>query len=470
MTNQPRWAHFIGIGGMGMRGLAEMLLMKGWRVSGSDREHSDYLARLERRGARIFIGQSPTHLSPEVDLVVHSAAIKPDNPELAAARRRGCTIRKYAQLLGELMAAGRGVAVSGTHGKTTTTAMIAFALDRAGMDPSFVVGADVPQLQSGSRAGGEILVAEACEYDRSFHNLRPEIAVITSIEEDHLDYYTGGIAEIVDSFRHFARLVPPQGLLVACAEPGRHPGVSPLLACRGCDCHLETYALDSDQPWAWTGETRACEAGCVTFAARHDGEYVATIRLGLPGRHNALNALAATAVLHHLGLSAGVIEAALSQFRGAERRSQLIGEAHGVRIVDDYAHHPTEIRCTLEALRAFHQPRRLWCVFQPHQHSRTRFLLEDFAVSFAQADCTLVPDIYFVRDNQEESARINSQVLVDRIRTNGADAQYLPTFEEITTRLVQDLRPGDVLATMGAGPVWQVAHEVLRRLNLRQAG
>jgi len=466
MTVERPTAHFIGIGGMGMRGLAEMLLDEGWAVSGSDREITDYLRRLITRGARIVEGQRAENIDRDYDVVVHSAAIKAGNVELAAARERGLPIRKYAQLLGQVMQQRRGVAISGTHGKTTTTAMIAWALDRAGKDPSFVVGADVPQLGSGSRSGGEILVAEACEYDRSFHNLRPEVAVITFVEEDHRDYYTGGIDEIVESFSHFAGLVPERGLLVACAE--KAPNV--LRVCRSIRCPLETYALDDPRPWTWTGETREISAGCYHIVVRRYGEFHCQIQLTAPGRHNALNALAATAVLSHFGVPPEQIAAALGAFRGAERRCQPIGEVNGVSIVDDYAHHPTEIRCTLEALSQHYRNRRLWCVFQPHQHSRTRFLLDDFARSFARATFVLVPRIYFVRDTQEERALVNSRMLVERIRDNGGQAEYLPEFTEIEDRLVRDVRPGDVIVTLGAGPIWKVARAVCDRLGMKRAG
>jgi len=465
MTTQRRRVHFIGIGGMGMRGLAEMMLNQDWHVSGSDLTRSAYLERIAGLGATVYDGQRASQIRPDLDLVVYSAAIKPTNPERLAAEAIGCPVRKYAEALGQAMATRRGVAVSGTHGKTTTTAMIAWVLEKAGMKPSFVVGADVPQLGSGSRAGGDILVVEACEYDRSFHNLRPEVAVITNIEEDHLDYYTGGLDEIVESFAHFAGLLPRDGLLVVCAEDQEA-----LAAAKAARCAVHTFALDPPEPWTWTGRTTAVESGCYTVAVRRYGEFFAEVHLGVPGRHNVLNALAAVAVLAHLGVSACDIAEALAEFRGAERRMQRIGDVNGITVVDDYAHHPTEIRCTLRAVCDYYQPRRLWCVFQPHQHSRTRFLLADFARSFENASAVLVPDIYFVRDSLQEKAAINSGVLVERIRALGGEAEYLPGFDRIAERLIQELRPGDVLVTLGAGPVWQVAEDVLRRLQLRRAG
>jgi UDP-N-acetylmuramate--alanine ligase len=465
MAERHQKVHFIGVGGMGMRGLAEMLLRQGWRVSGSDLERSPYLTRLEALGATVFIGQRAEHIQPDLDLVVHTAAVKPSNAEYAAAEALRIPILKYAQMLGRVMAMRRGIAVSGCHGKTTTTAMIAWVLDQAGLNPSFVVGANVPQLGAGSRAGGDLLVVEACEYDRSFHNLRPEIAVMTNVEADHLDYYTGGLPEIIESFAEFARLVPHEGVVVACAE-SRHA----MEACLRLDCLLDTYALDKPEPWTWTGRTCAVEAGCYQFSISHYGEPFGEVRLAVPGRHHALNALAATAVCAHLGVPAGAIAAALADFHGAERRSERKGVVNGVTVVDDYGHHPTEIRCTLKALRDFYQPRRLWCVFQPHQYCRTRHLLEDFARSFADASSVLIPDIYFVRDNLEEKARVNSRILAERIAANGVDAEYVPDFDRITDRLIRELRPGDVLVTLGAGPVWKVADEVLRRLQLRRAG
>ncbi len=465
MSDQRPSVHFVGIGGVGMRGLAEMSFQRGWRVSGSDQERSAYLTRLEAKGITIHIGHRSANLADDVDLVIASAAIKTMNVELEAARRRHVPVKTYAEALGDETAARHTTAVSGCHGKTTTTAMIAWVLDQAGMNPSFVVGANVPQLGAGSRAGGDLLVVEACEFNRSFHNLHPEIAVVTNVEEDHLDTYKGGLPEIIDSFAHFVGLVPAHGLVVACAE-----NAAAMEAVLRLNCSLDTYALDAKEPWTWTGSTTGRDAGCYSFTVRRYGERFGRIRLAIPGRHNALNALAATAVLAHLEVPADAIESALAEFHGAERRSQFKGEVNGVSVVDDYAHHPTEIKATLRALKDRYRPRRLWCVFQPHQHSRTRCLLKDFAASFVDADCVIVPEIYFARDSEEERARVNSQTLVERIRETGKTAEHVAELERIPDRLIQDLRPGDLLVTLGAGSVWKVADEVLRRLQLRRAG
>jgi UDP-N-acetylmuramate--alanine ligase len=450
--------HLIGVGGSGMLGLAGVLLRCGARVSGSDRALSSSLQRLAEQGAALSSRQDEDSLPDDAQYVVASAAIPQEHPELAAARQRGLPVFKYAQMLGALMSQRIGVAVAGTHGKSTTTAWAAFTLRRAGLDPSFVIGAEVEQLDGGCGVGdGRYFVAEACEYDRSLLNLRPHCAAILNIDEDHLDYYRD-LDEIEAAFREFAAQVAPGGLLVVNGQDARSQSVR-----AAASCDVESFGTDERDVWQARG--LAVAGGTYSFHLLHRGKPLGVVRLGVAGRHNVYNALAVTAIAHRLGVSWPMIERSLAEFRGARRRLEDRGDIGGVRIADDYAHHPTEIRATLLAARERYAPRRLWCVFQPHQHSRTRFLLEDFASSFALADRIVVPDIYFVRDSQREREMVSAVDLVERIRACGGRAEYIPDFGAIVAALAEQLEPGDLVLTMGAGNIGRVADELVQRLR-----
>ncbi len=484
--------HLIGAGGVGMRALGQMLMMRGAIVSGSDVEHSIALDDLSARGGDITVGHRAENIPPQCDTVIYTVAIRPDNPELLAARQRGVELLKYSQMLGRLMNDKKGIAVAGTHGKSTTSAMIAYALVRAGRDPSFVIGADVDQLGGPSGVGGgEYFVAEACEYDKSFLNLAPTLATILNIEEDHLDYYKD-ISAIIDAFSAFVRKVPPSGMLIV---NGQDENVASTL--QSARCRYETFGLD--ERCTWRAENLSADRGrysfdvfymptpahpCLAgrpayqrFAGRQvrsagrcgkqagRGSRFCRISLLLAGLHNVYDALAATAVLHHVGLSADEIASAVSGFEGVRRRMTLKGQLGGISVVDDYAHHPTEIQVTLRAAIDYFQPRRTWCVFQPHQHSRTRFLLKDFARSFGLADEIILPDIYFVRDSEREKENVSSADLVAQIVSNGGKAVYLQSFDSIVEYLKENLAPGDLVITMGAGDIWKVADEIVQWLG-----
>ncbi|HUB27842.1 MAG TPA: UDP-N-acetylmuramate--L-alanine ligase, partial [Tepidisphaeraceae bacterium] len=415
--------HFIGIGGCGMSGLARMLLDAGAIVTGSDSKPNEAVFDLIRRGAKVSRDQLGESLSLQVDLVVRTAAVPTNNLEYAAACKLGLPQVKYSELLGIAMADSLGVAVAGTHGKSTTTAMIGFALAECGLDPSIVVGGTVPQIGGSCRSGGgEVFVAEACEYDRSFHRLHPTIALITNIEEDHLDCYHD-IHEIVASFHAFARLVPPTGRIIA----GNYDRVREALA--GVRAPIEWVGSNGLENWS--SHAIGIENGCYVGEISHLGQPIGTLKLSVAGRHNLQNATMALAACVACGADAAKAIEALSRFTGVDRRMSVVGSCNGATIVDDYGHHPTEIRATLTALRERFSPRRLICVFQPHQHSRTRFLLDDFATSFAEADTTIVPDIYFVRDSEAERQRVSSNDLVERIRQAGQKARHLPDFSAI---------------------------------------
>ena len=460
---QGRRVHLIGIGGCGMRALARTLLERGALISGSDAAGSAAVERLAAEGAKVAVGQQAENIPHDCEMVVYSAAIVEGNVELAAARGRGLEVMKYSQMLGRLMAERVGIAVAGTHGKSTTTAMVAYALSHAGFDPSYIVGATVEQLGGPSGVGmGQHFVAEACEYDRSFLNLQPVYAAILNIEEDHLDCYRD-LEAIVQAFRAFAGGIDPGGVLVANGEDARV-----VEAISGAACQVQTFGFE--EHFTWRGVNLTADLGRCRFDVTAEGRVVCRVALRLPGRHNAYNALAAAALLHQAGLSGEQIADGLGGFTGTYRRMTYKGCNRGVTVMDDYAHHPTEIRATLAAIREYHQPRRVVCVFQPHQHSRTRFLLKDFARSFEGAEEVIVPDIYFVRDSELEKNYISSRDLVDQLRLNGRTAVYLKSFDEINAHLQETLREGDLVVTMGAGNVWEIADQTVRWLGRDRTG
>ena len=457
-----RKIHFIGSGGCGMSGLAEFVLREGGEVSGSDMKPGAACDKLIGLGAKIYIGHQAENIPMGVDRVVASAAIKQDNLEMIEARRRGVPVEKYAAFLGRIMQLRKGIAVSGTHGKTTTTAMVSYALRCAGMDPSFVIGAEVAQLGGGSFAGaGPHLVVEACEYDRSFLNYNPCAAVILNIGEDHMDYYRD-LDEIRGAFRDFVQGILPGGLLVI---DGVDVGCREIAAASRVP--VETFGIGGE--FDWRAENLEARDGRYTFDVYGKGVLFTSVRLPLAGRHHVLNALAAMALCRFVGADAEVVARALGDFNGASRRMELLGQAGGVTIVDDYAHHPTEICATLKAIKARFSPKRLWVVFQPHQHSRTRFLRKEFALALALADKLVVPDIYFVRDSEKERQAISSQDLVGDIQRLGADALHISDFDSIRRYLVESLGPGDVLVTMGAGDIYRLAAPLLAELGNQAA-
>lgn len=449
--------HFIGIGGSGMNGLAHMLIQSHAVVSGTDRTQSTATEKLRALGAHIAYAHGAAAIPPQCNWVIHSAAIKPDHPEMLEARRRGIKIFKYAQLLGQIMASRQGIAIAGTHGKSTTTAMTAYALTRAAMDPSFVVGANCRQLQGSAHGGaGRLFVVEACEYDRSFLNLHPHIAAILNIEEDHLDYYHD-IHEITAAFAQLLRQVDPAGAVIIHAQDPH--GIA---AAQAAGVPFQTYAVEQDAHWQ--AANLATAHGLQSFDVLRNNRFLGRLQLKLAGRHNVGNALVTAAIGVLCGANWDAVAQGIADFSGVDRRSEFLGQRRGINFVDDYGHHPTEIRATLQALRDHYAPQRLICVFQPHQHSRTRFLLSDFARSFAHADLTIVPDIYFVRDSELDRQAVNAAMLVDRIRDNGREAKYIPDFPGIVNYLQAMLQPGDLVVSMGAGPVWEITHELVRRL------
>jgi len=450
--------HMIGIAGCGMRALAEMLSGNGAHVSGSDMGSSAAVERMVASGMSVHIGQRADNIAEDCDLVVYSAAIKEGNPELIEAARRGIEVVKYSRMLGRMMAQSAGIAIAGTHGKSTTTGMVAYVLKAAGLDPSFVVGATVDQLGGPSGVGaGKHFVAEACEFDRSFLNLEPKYAAVLNLEEDHPDCYRD-IDEIIEAFKQFVAKVPPDGLVVVNGDDR-----DAMKSVTEAACEVETFGLSD--ACTWQGVDIETSDGLVTMTVTMNDQEFCRVKVPLPGLHNAYNSLAAVAMLHHAGVDAGKIAELLATYTGARRRMTLKADVDGVAVLDDYAHHPTEIQVTLKAIRDYYKPKRLICVFQPHQHSRTRFQLKDFARSFGEADAVILPDIYFVRDSEREKDYISSADLVAQIRLHGGEAVYLKSFKEIVERLKGIVETGDLVVTMGAGNVWEIADEIVHWLR-----
>ena len=450
--------HFIGAGGVGMSGLAKLVMKAGGVVSGSDKEQGAAVDGLCRLGADIKIGHIDENIGDGLEAVVISAAVGDDNPELMQARRTGCKVYKYAQMLGKVMDCFSGIAVAGTHGKSTTSAWLTFVLSQAGVEPSFIIGADASQLGGSSTAAdGEYFVAEACEYDRSFLNLKPKIGVILNIEQDHLDYYKD-VDEIIGAFGDFAAGVKTDGVIIA---NGEDENVRKTLD--RCGRNYKTFGLDKDCDYS--ARNVAFIDGIYVFNFYREGKYVGPAKVSLAGRHNVLNALAVIAAACEAGIETSKVLELLPGFAGIDRRLMTKGVFDGVTVVDDYGHHPTEIRASLEAIRQKYEPERIWCVFQPHQYSRTRFLLDDFAKSFSLADITIAGEIYFVRDSAESKKQVNAQVLVDRINESGAEAIFIDSFDGIVEHLKGNVRAGDLVVTMGAGDIWKVADEYIWRLK-----
>jgi UDP-N-acetylmuramate--alanine ligase len=479
--------HFVGIGGSGMSGLARLCKQRGSVVTGTDQSDGPTIEMLSAAGIHVTLEQTAEAIPGDCELVVISAAIKSDHPEVVEARRRGVRIVKYARMLGDLMLGRTGISIAGTHGKSSTTSMTSHILIETGADPSFIVGANCRQIGGGFRCGSsDILVAEACEYDRSFHHHRPTSAVILNIEEDHLDYYKN-LEEIIESFADFARKLPAKedgGFLLINHEMPHRLAITASLNCDvetigfapQADWQVEVVKGDSSSACGLVTDCPPTPISATIVRLHHHGEVVAQWRSPLPGDHMCYNAAAAAVLSHRAGASWDGITRAIESFHGLDRRMQLMGVRDltplplregsaqlGVTVVDDYGHHPTEVETTLRALRRHYNPKRLICVFQPHQHSRTRFLLEQFAASFAEADLVIVPHIYFVRDSKREQHAVKAADLVDRLRQRGKAAMHLYPFEAIIDQLDLMVRPGDLVVTMGAGDVWRIATSFLKK-------
>ncbi len=450
--------HLIGVGGSGMSGAAALLLDLGASVSGTDLAPFNGMGELVQAGARVAIGHHEAQLDAHAELVVYSAAIPDSNPELTAARARGLCVIKYAEFIGALMSAhDKGVAIAGTHGKSTTTAMCVHLFRRAGFDPSFLVGARSRQLGGSSGTGaGPHFIVESCEFDRSFLHLTPESATILNLEPDHLDCYDN-LEAIVTAFARFAGNVDSGGLLVCNGDDPRAKA-----AVESATAEVQMFGFSDGVDW------RACNLrshlGCYAFDVEFSRTPLFSTRLSIPGRYNVANALAAIALAHHAGADVQMLAEALPTFAGIHRRMDWRGEGRGVTIIDDYAHHPTEIRVTIEAARSRYSPKRTWVVFQPHQSARTRHFMEEFAESFGEADEIIVPDVYDARGAGDGTELNGSAELVARIRRTGRHVHHVPCLSAVADHILEHLVEGDLVLTMGAGDIWKVADELVARI------
>ena len=453
--HKPIRIYFIGIGGISMSGLAEILLSEGFTVSGSDRAPSDLTRMLEDRGVNVFYGQKKENLTKDIDLVVYTAAIKSDNPELLAAHKLNIPMLTRAELLGQMMKNYETpVAVSGTHGKTTTTSMISQILLSAEADPTLSIGGIYRPIGGNIRVGAsELFVTEACEYTNSFLSFFPKIGIILNIEEDHLDFFKD-LADIRNSFHRFAQLLPADGTLIINGDIERCEELT-----EGLSCKVITYGLSSGSDYS-ASQVTYDESGFPSFILSRQSGGERKFSLRVHGDHNILNALAAIALADLLGLSDEVIHAGLAAFTGTDRRFEYKGQVNGVNIIDDYAHHPTEIRATLSAA-AQYPHRRLWCVFQPHTYTRTKAFLEEFASALSLADEIILADIYAARE--KDTLGISSETLQEKIRSLGHSCHYFPTFEVIENYLLKNCTKDDLLITMGAGDVVKIGENLLQK-------
>ena len=462
---RTRRVHFVGIGGIGMSGIAELVANLGYAVSGSDLRASELTHRLAAMGVDVSVGHRADNVGG-ADVVVISSAVAPDNPEVREARARGVPVIPRAEMLAELMRLKFGIAIAGAHGKTTTTSMVALMLERTGLDPTAVIGGRLSAFGSNARLGqGQYMVAEADESDRSFLMLSPAIAVVTNIDREHMEAY-GSVERLHDAFVEFAARVPFYGAVVACIDDAPVRSILPRLTRRTItygfaeDAHVRGEDPSSD------GTSARCR---VRFAVRGvpQGQGVGEIVIGVPGSHNLQNALAAIAVGLELGVPFDRIAAALAEFRGAERRYQLRGRAGGITVVDDYGHHPTEIAAVLRAARGGH-PARVLAVFQPHRFTRTRDLLGDFGPALALADLVVLTDIYAAGETPIPGATL--EALTAEVRKSVRDLHVVPRLDDVPAHLAAIARPGDLVITLGAGSIGAASERVLAAIAARAAG
>ena len=456
--HKPLSIHFIGIGGISMSGLAEILLEEGFTISGSDSKKSPLTSLLESKGAKIYYGQRASNISDSVQVVVYTAAIHPDNPEFACAKEKGIPMLTRAQLLGQIMRNyDTSIAVAGTHGKTTTTSMLSHILLKGECDPTISVGGILPAIGGNIRVGqSETFLTEACEYTNSFLSFFPTIGIILNIDADHLDFFKD-IDDIRHSFRKFAELLPAEGALIINADTPKYEMITENLPCK-----VITYGLEHDAEYTATDITYD-ELGHATFHVLHNGEDLGTCSLKVPGIHNVSNALASIAAGQLLDLSTEVIFDGLKDFGGTDRRFQYKGKIGDVTIIDDYAHHPTEIGVTLKAARQT-QPKRLICAFQPHRYTRTKLLFDEFSRCFADCDQLILTDIYSAGEFPIDG--VSGASLAEAV-TEATQQQvtFIPTLPKLEEYLFKIAEPGDLIMTVGAGDIFKVGEELVTELE-----
>lgn len=450
---QPIHIHFIGIGGISMSGLAEILLKEGFIISGSDSKASDLIERLSTLGVKIYIGQNASNIEDTPQLVVYTAAIREDNPEFAAVKAAGIPMLTRAELLGQIMANYRySIAVSGTHGKTTTTSMISQILLTAMKDPTISVGGILDAIGGNIRVGeSEVFITEACEYTNSFLNFYPKYSIITSVEAEHLDFFKD-LDDIRHSFHSFASNTAADGTVIINGEIKDYEGIT-----AGLDCEVITYGL-CDSCDYYATDIVFDEKACATFQAFFRDESLGSFTLHVPGRHNVANALASIALCRKLSISMEDIAHGLAAFGGTHRRFEYKGCKNGITVIDDYAHHPTEVEATLNAAQNYPHG-RIVCAFQPHTYSRTKAFYKDFARVLSKADLVVLADIYAARE--KNTFGITSEVILEELKKLGCEAYYFSSFDAIEEFLRKNCMNNDLLITMGAGDIYQVGEHLL---------
>jgi UDP-N-acetylmuramate--alanine ligase len=457
MFRSVKKIHFIGIGGIGMSGIAEILLDQGFSVTGSDKQLSEITERLEKLGAKIYEGHSPEHIEPDVDVVVYSSAVKMDNPEVQEAIRRKIPLIRRAEMLAELMRLKYGIGIAGTHGKTTTTSMVGLILIEGGFDPTVIVGGVLRDLGgTNARLGhGNFIVVEADEFDRSFLQLTPTIAVITTLEPEHLDCY-GSVEELKNAFIDFANKVPFYGFVVLCLDEPMIQDIMPKIKKKivtyGLNAQADVQAIDPE----FSGRK-------ASYTLIYKGKDYGRINLQVPGIHNIKNSLAGIAVGMELGIEFEKIKKAVERFRGVYRRFEIRAEVNGIIVVDDYAHHPTEIRAVLQAAKDGWK-RRVVAVFQPHLYSRTRDFYLDFGRSFFNADVCVLTDVYPAREEPIEG--VSGKLIADAARDFGhKDVHYVPNKMELAGYVLGLVKSGDMVIFMGAGDITKICGEFIKKLE-----
>ncbi|HAF60580.1 MAG TPA: UDP-N-acetylmuramate--L-alanine ligase [Clostridiales bacterium UBA9856] len=449
--------HCVGIGGIGLSAIPKILLSRGFWVSGSDLKPGEITEKLKNQGALIFTDHDESNVQGS-DLVVYSSAVSQDNPELVAARRNGIPIATRAEVLGQLMKEfNHSIAVAGTHGKTTTTSMIALILENAGYDPTILTGGNLSAFNDNVKVGkGDFIVTEACEYMDSFLSLHPKYKIILNIDSDHLDYFKD-IDHIVSSFERFARLEPDDGVVIAYTA---NPFVLSIV--KNLSCRVITFGLDEQSDY-YAKNIQFNSLGMPSFDLFYKGEKLGFLQLAVPGEHNIINALAATACSRDLGVNTTHIISTLENYTGTQRRFDIIGVSkNGIRVVDDYAHHPTEIKATLAAAKNIPH-KNLWCLFQPHTYTRTLALFDEFANAFQLADKVILAEIYAARE--KNIYKISSKELLAEIKRTHPEKEiyYFESFDEIANFVLNNGESGDLVITMGAGDIYKVAEIILSK-------
>ena len=445
--------HFVGVGGISMSGLAEIMMTRGYTVSGSDMKSSALTSRLTSIGMEIFVSHSAQNITADIDLIVYTAAIPMDNPELTRAHELNIPCVSRAAFLGQMMATYHyPICISGTHGKTTTTSMLSEAFIGSGLNPTITVGGILNSIGGNIHLGGEeYFITEACEYCDSFLNFLPRIAAILNLEEDHMDYFKD-LNQIRASFKTFAELLPPEGFLTI---NGHIENLAPLI--QDTRCTVETFGFDTSFDW-YADQINYNDRACANFNVYYKGNCLGNLQLHVPGEHNVLNALSVCAICHFVHIPLDAINLGLSLFTGANQRFEIKGRLHDITIVDDYAHHPTEIAATLDVAKVFPH-KRLFVVFQPHTYTRTKAFLKDFATVLSRVDDLIITDIYAARE--KDPGDVHAKDIISLIESHGKKALYIDDFGEIADYLLENCTPGDLIITMGAGNVNQIADILL---------